>query len=117
MQRTIIIGCLLALGGCGGGTVVTHPIGPEDVAALEVALTIADTLALNYVRLPSCPTATPACSVPATKQAIKDDAQKAHDAVKVLRSSSAAGAPAAFAVAQAALATLQASVPVIPATN
>ena len=117
MQRTIIIGCLLALGGCGGGAAMTHPIGLEDVSALEVALTIADTLALNYVRLPSCPTATPACSVPATKQAIKDDARKAHDAVMTLQSSSAAGAPAAFAVAQAALATLRASIPVMPATN
>ncbi len=117
LKRKIIIGCLLALGGCGGGTALTHPIGPADVSALEVALTIADTLALNYVRLPGCPTATPACSVPATKQMIKDEAQKAHDAVKTLQSSSAAGAPMAFAVAQAALTTLRASIPVMPATN
>jgi hypothetical protein len=78
-------------------------------------VTIADTLALNYTRLPRCPTATPICADAATKQAIKGYAQRAHDAVKTLQASSASDAPAAFSVAQAALAALEASIPATPA--
>ena len=117
MKRMIPFACLLALGACGTVSSIINPVSPAEVAALEEGVTIADTLALNYTRLPPCPTATPVCSVAATKHSIKGCAQAAHDAVKTLQASSAAGAPAALAAAQAALAALEASIPPAPATN
>jgi hypothetical protein len=115
LKRIIALACLLALGACGTLSSMLKPVSPADVAALEEGVTIADTLALNYTRLPPCPTAAPVCAVAATKQAIKGYAQRAHDAVKTLQASSASDAPAAFSVARAALAALQASIPAAPA--
>jgi hypothetical protein len=115
LKRIIALVCLVALGGCGTLSAMLKPVSPADVAALEEGVTIADTLALNYTRLPPCPTAAPVCSAAATKQAIKGYAQRAHDAVKTLQASSASDAPAAFSVAQAALAALEASIPAAPA--
>jgi hypothetical protein len=115
LKRIIALACLLALGACGTFSSMLKPVSPADVAALEEGVTIADTLALNYARLPPCPTTAPVCSATATKQAIKGYAQRAHDAVKTLQASSASDAPAAFSVAQAALAALRASIPAAPA--
>ena len=117
MKRMIPFVCLLALGACGDISVMTSPVSPAGVAALEEAVTIAETMALNYTRLPPCPTAAPACSVAATKQSIKVYAQKAYDAVKTLRASSAANAPAALAAARAALAALEAAIPMPPTSG
>jgi hypothetical protein len=114
MKRMIPFACLLALGACGTMNAMLNPVSPADVAALEEAVTIADTLALNYTRLPPCPTAAPVCSVAVTKQAIKVYAQRAYEAVKTLQASSSANAPAALAAARAALAALEASIPVTP---
>src|SRR5580765_1547037 len=117
MKRLIPFACLLALGACGEFSTLTDPVSPANVAALEEAVTIADTLALNYTSLPPCPTAAPACSVAATKQTIKVYAQKAYEAVKTLRASSSANAPAALATARAALAALEATIPPRPAVG
>lgn len=117
MKRIVPFACLLALGACGEISAMINPVSPAEVAALEEGVTISDTLALNYTRLPPCPVAAPVCSVPATKRAIKGYAQKAHDAVKTLQASSASDAPAALAVAQAALAALEASIPASPTKN
>jgi hypothetical protein len=114
MKRIIPFACLLALGACGSASTAGNAVSPADVAALEEAVTIAETSALNYTRLPPCPTAAPPCSVPATRQTIKTNGQLAHDTVKTLRTSSASDAPAALAVAQAALAALEASIPAAP---
>jgi hypothetical protein len=111
MKRIIPFACLLALGACGKISSTTNPVGLADVTALEARVTIAETSALNYTRLPPCPTAAPVCAVAATKQAIKVNGQQAHDAVKALRTSSASGAPAALVAAQAALFALEASIP------
>ena len=105
---------LLALGACGTFSELVNPVSPSDVAALEEAVIMADTLALNYTRLPVCPIAAPLCGVAATRQAIKSYGQKAHDAVKTLQRSSASSAPAALSAAQAALVALTASIPANP---
>lgn len=115
MKRIIAFACLLALGACTTLSATVNPVSPADVAALEEGVTIADTLALNYTRLPPCPTAAPLCSVAATKQAIKGYAQRSHDTVKTLQASSATDAPAALSLAQAALAAFEASIPAAPA--
>ena len=115
MKPLIPIACVLVLEACGTTSAVLNPVSPAEVAALEEAVTIADTLALNYTRLPTCPNAAPACSVAAIKQSIKGYAQQAHDSMKTLQSASAAGAPAALAAAQVALAALEASIPAVPA--
>lgn len=88
------------------------PVSPADVDAIEVSVTIAETLALNYTKLPACPTASKVCADPATKTSVKLYGQKAHDAVRALELSSSSGAPAALAAAQSALAAFQASIPV-----
>jgi|SRR5665213_1003615 len=106
----------LSLSGCNAITALVNPVAPADVAALEEATTIAETLALNYTRLPPCPS-TALCSDLMTKQNIKLYGQKAHDAVKALQASSASGAPAAYATAQAALTAFQASIPPVTKTN
>jgi hypothetical protein len=116
MKRIIPFACLLALGACGTMSSTTNPVSPADVTALEEGVTVAETSALNYTRLPPCPTAAPVCAVPATKQAIKVNGQQAHDAAKALRTSSASDAPAALAAAQAALAVLEASIPAAACT-
>jgi hypothetical protein len=108
---------LLALAACSTISELIDPVSPAEVAALEEGVTIADTLALNYTRLPPCPTEAPVCSVVATKQAIKNYAQQAHDAVKTLQTSSASGAPAALSAAQAALEVLELSIPAASATQ
>ena len=117
MKRLLSILCLLPLGACANVSAMLDPVSPAEVATLEEGVTIADTLALNYTRLPPCPAAAPICSAAATKQAIKGYAQAAHDAVKTLQASSASGAPAALEAAQLALAALQASIPPLPAVT
>jgi hypothetical protein len=119
MERLIPLGLLagtMLLAGCAG-TTVTSPVSPADVAAMKSSVTIAETLALNYTRLPACPAATKVCADPVTKLRIKANGQAAHDAVKTLQLSSAAGAPAAMAAAQAALDAFQASIPATPVAN
>lgn len=117
LKPLIPIACVLVLEACGTMNAMLDPVSPADVAALEEGVTIADTLALNYTRLPACPIAAPSCSVAATRQSIKGYAQQAHDSVKTLQAASAAGAPAALAAAQVALAALEASIPALPAAT
>ena len=86
---------------------MTQSVSPADIAAVEQLLTGADLLALNYTSLPPCPG--PAlCASPAIKAQIKVYAQTAHDAVKTVEASRL---PADMALAQAAIAALQAYVP------
>jgi hypothetical protein len=117
LTRIPSIICLLALAACGNVSAMLNPVSPADVSTLEEGVTIAETLALNYTRLPACPTAAPICSVSATKQAVKRYGQAAHDAARTLRTSSAANAPAALAAAQVALAALRASIPPVAAVS
>ena len=108
---TCLLTCLLTLGACGTISAMVNPVSPAEVAALEEGVTIADNLALTYIRLPACPAAAPMCSVATTKQSIKGYARKAHDAVKALQASPAYEASAALLAAQTALAALVASIP------
>lgn len=104
----------LALGliGCAGTPAPTlAPVAPADIAAMESTLTIADQLALEYTTLPVCPLSAPLCADPATKASIKATGQAAYTAVKTLQASSAAGAPAAYTLAQAAMSAFQATIP------
>ena len=89
-----------------------NPVSPADIAATEVALTTAETLALNYMRLPLCGTAEASklCTRASVKQTVKDADNRAYAAVQSLRASSASGAPAALAAAQAAIAALSSAV-------
>lgn len=114
------LGALLALflSGCAGSSGPgSIPISPAQVAAIETTVTIAGLLAGEYTRLPSCPMVGVPCADPVAKARLQAAGARAHDAVVVLRSSSAAGAPAAYAVAAAALAALEASTPGRPAAN
>lgn len=61
----------------------------SDVAATEIALTAAETLALSYTSLPRCPVAAPACSTQAAVDNIKALDNKAYTAVVAARSNSA----------------------------
>ncbi len=117
MKQFFSVFCLIAFTACGSISALLNPVSPEEVAALEEGVTIAETLALDYTMLPPCPAASGVCSVAATKQAIKLNAQKAHDAVKTLQASSGSDAPAALLVAQTALAVLQASIPANTTAN
>lgn len=108
-MRTIVVAGVLVLAACAS----TAPVSPADVAALETSVTIAETLAADYTRLPPCPIAkqATACADPATKVRIKADGAAAYAAVVALRQASAADAPAAYDAAVAALAALEAATP------
>ena len=102
---------LIAFGVVACSTITTTSVSPAQIAALETALTVADQLALQYTSLPACPTAAPVCAQPALKTQIKADAQAAFNAVQNLKTVSAAGLPAAYALAETALTTYQAIIP------
>lgn len=110
MIRMIFSGlvAVLLVAGCSNSL---QPVSPADVAGVETEVTIAETLALNYTSLPPCPGPV-LCADPVAKAKIKTYGQAAHDAVKTLQKSSAAGAPAALASAQAALTAFQRTIPV-----
>lgn len=82
---------------CGAALVALTACAPQpttnavtsDVAATEIALTAAETLALSYTSLPRCPIAAPACSTQATVDNIKALDNKAYTAVVAARSNSA----------------------------
>jgi hypothetical protein len=92
----IALGGLLALSGCASTA------GPsQGVYAAAVALTAADTAALQYVTLPLCgPTHPAPCSNAAISAQIKAAAQQAHDMIKVAE---LAGDAATLAQANAAV--------------
>jgi hypothetical protein len=93
----IALGGLLALSGCASTA------GPsQGVYAAAVALTAADTAALQYVILPLCgPThPKPLCSEANVSAQIKAAAQQAHDMIKVAE---LAGDTATLAQANAAV--------------
>lgn len=91
----------LALAACN-----TNP--QSDIAAAEVALTEAESIALRYVTQPTCNGMNaPLCSDPATVEQIKAADNKAYAAVKAARRL-ASPSPAEVAVATAAVAELTA---------
>ena len=115
MRHLIAAGALSLLAGCTALGTATTPVSPNDVAAVELALTAAETVAKNYTSLPACPLQTPVCADPVTKQSILDKDSAAYAAVVTLRTSSAAGAPAALTAAQVAIGYLRGAVPAQPA--
>ena len=118
-QSLLVTSALILLSGCATLTALMNPVAPNEVAALETALTIADRIAVQYTDLPACGSAgaTALCEVPATKAAIKAKGLAAYNAVKALEASSASGAPLALSVAQAAMAAYQAVIPAASTTN
>src|ERR1700722_18346077 len=103
-RRLTIPAMLILLAAC----TATAPVPPADVAALESGLTIAETLATNYTSLPACPVASNVCADPQIKASIKAYDLKAYTAIKTVEASHL---PADLAVAQAALAAFQTSIP------
>lgn len=92
------------------GCTTTQPAGT--VAATEIALTTAESLAFHYATLPTCPTAAPACSDPAVVARIKAADNTAYAAVKAARAATAAGNDnGTVAAASAAVAALNAAIP------
>ncbi len=85
-MRRLLIGAVLAasLGACASQQ-ATNAVS-SDVAASEIALTAAETLALSYTSLPRCPKAAPACSAQATVDKIKALDNTAYNAVVMARS-------------------------------
>jgi hypothetical protein len=109
-RRFIGVALGTSLAGCAtapGTTSQTPAPTTNAVYAAAVALTAADTLALQYVVLPLCgPThAKPLCSEASITTQIKSAAQTAHDAVRAAEKSGDATA------AQAAVAKLEALTP------
>lgn len=96
-----IVGGLLAVAllGCA------NPAVNNSVAALEISLTAAETLATNYVALPRCPAAA-VCSDPATVSKIKSLDQQAYTAVKAAEADSTL-----ISTAIAAVSAFQTSIP------
>lgn len=117
MKKVSMLLILVSVGGCTTLSAMLNPVSPAQVYALADGVTIAETLALNYTKLPPCPTANGLCADPNTKAKIKLYGQQAYDAVKVLEASSAAGAPAAYSAAQAALVAFRATIPGTVATK
>lgn len=109
---------MLALASCSNPAAPTvQPIPPapvssnprisNTVAAVEIALTNAEKLALHYTALPRCgASAPPLCSDPATVQRIKDADNTAYNAVVKARSDEAL-----IGVAFAAVSTFSALIP------
>lgn len=107
-----ILLALLCLSACESGG--AGPTPKATVAAMEVSLTAADNLAMNYVGLPRCYSGGPAlCSSTAKVATIKKTAQRAYDAVTAAQSAVDAGTAtnATLTDARAALAAFQAAVP------
>lgn len=78
------------------------------VSALEVSLTAAERLAIQYTGLPRCPAATPICSdADVVKQLLRID-QTAFEAVLASKAAVARGGPADFQAADAAIVAFQA---------
>lgn len=97
MNRLILASVLSILAGCatsGGG------VTPAQVAAVEVSVTEAETLALAYVSQPGVP--------PQAEALVLRDGQSAHDAARALRVSPTA---ATLAAGEAALEKLRSDVP------
>jgi len=96
-------GLIVVLAGCATSTQTTT------VSGLEVALTAADQLALQYVTLPLCTSGGPAlCSQATVSAQIKAASLAAYTAVKAAEKS---GASADLTAAQDALTALSALVP------
>jgi hypothetical protein len=68
LKFMIPIACLLVLEACAAGSDLAKPVSPAEVAALEEGVIVADMLALDYMKLPTCPAAAPMCSVAATRE-------------------------------------------------
>ena len=101
----------LAIAGCTLFNAATSPVSPNDVSAVESALTAAEIAAKQYTQLPACPATTKICADPQTKASILAKDNTAYDAVQQLKVSSAAGAPALLVAAQIAISALQSTIP------
>lgn len=111
MKRLLLFPLLAGAMLLAGCTTQTSSSTPAQITAVEEGVTIAETLALNYTRLPACPTQAPVCADPATKLRVKASGQRAHDAVKTLQVAPVADQPAALVAAVAALSAFQAEIP------
>lgn len=107
MKYLLLTSAALMLFGCG------TPIPASEIAALESGLTAADRTALIYTTLKSCSAvgATPVCADDNVKAQIKAKEQVAYDAVKSLKSASAAGLSVDASIAQAAISAYLAVIP------
>ncbi len=85
-MRYLILVAGLGLAACAGQQ-TTNAVS-SDVAATEIALTAAETLALSYTSLPRCPAAA-VCSTQAVVDNIKALDNKAYTAVVAARSNTA----------------------------
>jgi hypothetical protein len=102
------VGAIALLAGCAAGGM------QNTISGVEVALTAADQLALQYVTLPLCKSGGPTlCSQVTVSTQVKSAAQLAYTAVK---DAEASGASADLTTAQAAVAKLSALVPAAPAS-
>lgn len=84
VRLTVLAACVaLALTGCAAIDSVLTP-SPNVVATLEASLAAADQIALQYVSLPSCATAShpKICRDPAITKNIGKAAQSAYTAIK-----------------------------------
>lgn len=104
MRRYIVAGALTALlAGCASQQ-TTSAVG-ADVAAAEVALTAAETIALHYATLPRCPAAV-LCSSQAVVDKIKALDRTAYSAVEAAKANAGL-----LAVAITAIADLRHAIP------
>lgn len=89
---TVAVLAALALAGCSTIDSILSP-NPNVVATMEASLAAADNIALQYVSLPSCATAShpKICRDPAITKNIGTAAQAAYTAVKAAEANETAG--------------------------
>lgn len=109
LSAAFLFGLSVAVSGCSSGGAGSS--AKSDVAAAEVALTTADTLAAAYVSLPACGGATKVCSDPATVTKIRAAAANAYAQVKQAEAQAAAGQPVDTLALTTAISALQAIIP------
>lgn len=100
------------------------PTTKTDIAALEVALTVADTAALGYLSLPACsaPATTVVCREPAVAAGVVQVSRAAYAALSTLKADTAAAAPSGtlatdLQLVQSALDALQSMVSHLPSAK
>lgn len=109
MKRIWILAAALA---CLGACTSPSSTLQNDIAAVEVALTAAETAATAYVKLPACTGANaPVCADPKIVAQIKSADTQAYDAVQIAK---AALSVASLAQAQAAVSALTKAIPAVP---
>ncbi len=114
MRLLLIIPAIALLGACSTISDL-FPTAPNNVAALESALSAADTAAMAYVNLPTCVTGGPVlCSKKSVIISIGKSASAAYVAVKAAEASEN---QTTIGAAQTAVAALQSIVSTVSAGN